>query len=253
MSLEGEDDTELRDLVATTLQSCGVLGKIKAQLRSNVYLALEGEDELKQKSTHLNPKLDDFANTSEGRLVMQLIREFLTFFNLDFTQSVFEPEAMEGRHVSSRNREKLIESLGFAPENLNTELPLLSEIVKLSKVSVLKSETPTPTEEYSNKFLFNKSPAAFTTGVVGGEDETNTSLQSFEENSNATHKSSLSASYMGTRMAQGGGGNTPTRSLTPENSFSRPQPDLSLKTPTSQEPTASKQTDPKPFDATFNM
>ena len=28
-SLEAEEDTELRDLVASTLQSCGVLGKIK--------------------------------------------------------------------------------------------------------------------------------------------------------------------------------------------------------------------------------
>ena len=28
-SLEPEEDTELRDLVANTLQTCGVLGKIK--------------------------------------------------------------------------------------------------------------------------------------------------------------------------------------------------------------------------------
>ena len=28
-SLDPEEDTELRDLVANTLQSCGVLGKIK--------------------------------------------------------------------------------------------------------------------------------------------------------------------------------------------------------------------------------
>ena len=29
MSLEAEEDSELRDLVAQTLQSCGILGKIK--------------------------------------------------------------------------------------------------------------------------------------------------------------------------------------------------------------------------------
>ena len=47
MSFEVEEDTELRDLVTAALQTSGVLGKIKAQLRSNVYLAIEGEDELK--------------------------------------------------------------------------------------------------------------------------------------------------------------------------------------------------------------
>ena len=36
-----EEDTELRDLVAATLDSAGILGKIKAQLRANVYIALE--------------------------------------------------------------------------------------------------------------------------------------------------------------------------------------------------------------------
>ena len=47
MSFEVEEDTELRALVTAALQTSGVLGKIKAQLRSNVYLAIEGEDELK--------------------------------------------------------------------------------------------------------------------------------------------------------------------------------------------------------------
>ena len=59
---------------------------------------------------------------------------------------VFEPEAIEGRGVTLRDREELIENLGFA-ETLNQDVPLLSEIIKLSKVFVLKSETPTPTSE----------------------------------------------------------------------------------------------------------
>ena len=41
MTTTTEEDTELRDLVATTLETSGVLGKIKAQLRANVYIALE--------------------------------------------------------------------------------------------------------------------------------------------------------------------------------------------------------------------
>ena len=36
-SLDPEEDTELRDLVANTLQSCGVLGKIKVNDKSMIY------------------------------------------------------------------------------------------------------------------------------------------------------------------------------------------------------------------------
>lgn len=46
MSVDGDEDTELRDLVISSLKSAGVLGKLRANLRSNVYLALEGQLEL---------------------------------------------------------------------------------------------------------------------------------------------------------------------------------------------------------------
>merc|ERR1719219_1156818 len=59
---------------------------------------------------------------------------------------------MEGRNMAFRDREKLVEHLGFA-ETLNQDVPLLSEIIKLSKVSILRSETPTPTSE-SQKLSF---------------------------------------------------------------------------------------------------
>ena len=65
------------------------------------------------------------------------------FFGLDYSLLVFEPEAFEGRNVTLRDRESIIENCGFA-ETINENAPLLSEIIKLSKVSVLKSETPTP-------------------------------------------------------------------------------------------------------------
>ena len=46
MSVDGDEDTELRDLVISSLKSSGVLGKLRANLRSNVYLALECQLEL---------------------------------------------------------------------------------------------------------------------------------------------------------------------------------------------------------------
>ena len=53
-----------------------------------------------------------------------------------------------------RSREDLIEKLGLVNERIGErhgssafeKMPLLSEVLRLSKVSILKSETPSPTE-----------------------------------------------------------------------------------------------------------
>ena len=97
-----EEDTELRDLVATTLSNAGILGKIKAQLRANVYFALEEGDGVKQKSKLVNNKLTDFLSTTNGRLVASLVREFLEFFDLNFTMAVFDPETNIGKERHQR-------------------------------------------------------------------------------------------------------------------------------------------------------
>ena len=225
-SLEPEEDTELRDLVANTLQSCGVLGKIKAQLRSNVYLALDGgEHTLRSKSSLTNDRLSNLVKTSEGRLLLHLVREFLAFLKLDCTSSVFEPEALEGRGIQMRSREELIEKLGLVNERIGNRhggnvfdtVPLLSEVIRLSKVSVLKSETPSPTE------------------MSHRTEEEESSLRSSAIDESGTAKSSL-AHGVGVRSGNGFsgmGGNrgifgasdlsnpgsiatTPTQSLTPE-------------------------------------
>eukprot|EP00091_Calanus_sinicus_P025336 TRINITY_DN9615_c0_g1_i1.p1 TRINITY_DN9615_c0_g1~~TRINITY_DN9615_c0_g1_i1.p1 ORF type:complete len:210 (-),score=77.20 TRINITY_DN9615_c0_g1_i1:92-697(-) len=140
-----EEDTELRDLVAATLENSGILGKIKAQLRANVYVALEEGENVKSKSKLVNQNLIDFLSTTNGRLVASLVREFLEFFDLDFTLAVFDPETNIGKDFKYRERSKLIDALGLT-ELTDKKSPLLSEIMRLSKVSVLKSESPTPTE-----------------------------------------------------------------------------------------------------------
>ena len=45
MTMSGiEEDTELRDLVTQSLENNGLLGKIQAELRAGVFLALEDTD-----------------------------------------------------------------------------------------------------------------------------------------------------------------------------------------------------------------
>ena len=128
-----EEDTELRDMVASTLETNGVLGKIKAQLRANVYLALEEGDNAKNKSKLVNKRLSEYLSSTNGRLVASLVREFLQFFDLDFSLAVFDPETNIGKDIKFREREKLTEALGLT-ELTDTKAPLLAEILRLSKV-----------------------------------------------------------------------------------------------------------------------
>jgi hypothetical protein len=60
-------------------------------------------------------------------------REFLEFFSLDFTLSVFDPETNIGKDFAYWGRDKLIEALGLT-ELVDTRTPLLSEVMRPSKV-----------------------------------------------------------------------------------------------------------------------
>ena len=61
-------------------------------------------------------------------------REFLEFFQLDYTLAVFDPETNIGKDFQYRGRTKLIDALGLT-ELVDAKSPLLSEIMRLSKVS----------------------------------------------------------------------------------------------------------------------
>uniref|UniRef100_A0A1A8L4J7 Centrosomal protein 43 n=2 Tax=Nothobranchius pienaari TaxID=704102 RepID=A0A1A8L4J7_9TELE len=87
-----EDDTELRDLLIQNLENSGVLNKLKAEMRAAVFLAMEDQDRLENKSPLVNENLNKCLNSKDGRLVASLIMDFLQVFNLDFSLAVFQPE-----------------------------------------------------------------------------------------------------------------------------------------------------------------
>ncbi|XP_030064955.1 centrosomal protein 43 isoform X2 [Microcaecilia unicolor] len=123
-----EEDTELRDLLVQTLENSGVLNKIKAELRAAVFLALEEQEKIENKTPLVNESLKKFLNTKDGRLVSSLIMEFLQFFNLDFTLAVFQPETSTSNRPE--DRENLANDLGIV-ETENTKTgPLLLEVIK---------------------------------------------------------------------------------------------------------------------------
>ncbi|NXM08474.1 FR1OP protein, partial [Tyrannus savana] len=123
-----EEDTELRDLLVQTLESSGVLNKIKAELRAAVFLALEEQEKVENKTPLVNESLKTFLGTKDGRLVAGLVAEFLRFFNLDFTLAVFQPESSTLNGLDGR--ENLARDLGITEAEGTVGGPLLLEVVR---------------------------------------------------------------------------------------------------------------------------
>uniref|UniRef100_T1IY91 EF-hand domain-containing protein n=1 Tax=Strigamia maritima TaxID=126957 RepID=T1IY91_STRMM len=150
---ESCDDTELRDLVAQTLENNGVLNKIRAQLRASVFLAIEDQPSNENKCQLINKKLKEFVNTDDGQTVACLIREFLEYFNLEFTQSVFTPETEESIQYNYHGREKLLEELGFdKSKHLNS--PVLLQVLHRSQTSPTPLQL-SPKNISNSKEMFN--------------------------------------------------------------------------------------------------
>ncbi|KAJ8919928.1 hypothetical protein NQ315_006457 [Exocentrus adspersus] len=127
-----EEDIELKDLVAQTLETNGCLAKIRAQLRASIFLALDEDVQISKKQPLLNNKLKTHLETEEGKLMFNVVREFLEFFNLYFTLSVFDPESYLGSGYVYEGREKIAKDLGL-DDTEHTTVPLLLELIKIAQ------------------------------------------------------------------------------------------------------------------------
>ncbi|XP_063352425.1 FGFR1 oncogene partner isoform X2 [Pelmatolapia mariae] len=123
-----EDDTELRDLLIQNLENSGALNKLKAEMRAAVFLAMEEQDKLENKSPLVNESLKKCLNTKDGRLVASLIVDFLQVFNLDFSLAVFQPEINSASCLDGRDQ--VCSEFGLSDSDLNRKSPLLLELVR---------------------------------------------------------------------------------------------------------------------------
>lgn len=73
----------------------------------------------------LNKTVKQYLANSEGRLLFSLVREFLEYFGLDYTISVYDPETYSGKEYNYAGRNKLCEELGIVSSE-----PLLGEILR---------------------------------------------------------------------------------------------------------------------------
>lgn len=124
--VSSEEEIELRDLIMQNLENCGFLNKVKAELRAGVFLAMEEDGNLKNKIPLVNEKLENFISTTEGKLIVSLIREFFEFLNLNFTLSVFEPEV--AATVPRISRSELCNQINI--KDSMTDCPVMSCVLK---------------------------------------------------------------------------------------------------------------------------
>lgn len=80
-----------------------------------------------------NVKLKTHTETPEGKAMFCIVREFLDFFNLNFTVSVFESESYSGTRYKYEGRNKIIEDLGISKLGANSQQPILLQLIHLLK------------------------------------------------------------------------------------------------------------------------
>ncbi|XKL68620.1 hypothetical protein PGB90_006389 [Kerria lacca] len=126
------DDCELQDLVKKTLEKSGSMSKIRAELRANVFLALE-ENGCLQNLKSKNIELENFAKKSDGILLLCLIREFLEYFGLSFTASVFDPElASYGIEYNCKDHSRLYDELNVTCSSSDgKKTPFLCQMLQI--------------------------------------------------------------------------------------------------------------------------
>ena len=122
---------ELKNLVIQTLETNGILGQIRAKLRSSVFKVIDNNDPShKEKAMHWeNPLAQKVLETTESALAADLIREYLEFYRLDYTLSIMIPEA--NLKQEPLERDDLVRRAEV--DRANEKEPLLIQILKERK------------------------------------------------------------------------------------------------------------------------
>jgi FGFR1 oncogene partner len=94
-----------------------------------VFLALEEQESQEKPHPFVSEKLKNYQKSKEGRQAVALVREFLEFFQLDFTTAVFDPETNASE--SYPGRDQLARELGVDP---SSDAPLVSSLLTRPQV-----------------------------------------------------------------------------------------------------------------------
>jgi len=121
---------ELKSLVVQTLETNGVLGQIRAQLRANVYKAIDSdEDPVAAAPPPARPA--KLTKSPVGKLMAEIVAEFFEFYQFRHSLSVFLPEANLGK--DRRSRAEVAFDAGLV--RVRTDASILEQLVGLASGS----------------------------------------------------------------------------------------------------------------------
>lgn len=134
-----------------------------------------------KKGCMLNPKVKAYTETVEGRAMFCIVREFLQFFDLGFTISVYEPESYMGTSYNYDGKLAIIKDLGLSQLHENSKDPLLLQLIRLLQLhnnnTISKSElVPCATETIHNPASDTSNDNSIRTEISNNTHESNTSL-----------------------------------------------------------------------------
>ena len=127
---------EMKELIIQSLETKGVLGQIRAHLRSAVFKVVDEQDQQFNTGCGLkweNKTLYKILETKIGTLLAEIIREFMEYFRMDYSLSIFIPEC--GISPERLNRKEILGKIGIMsnPQNdkftAELHLPLLYYII----------------------------------------------------------------------------------------------------------------------------
>ena len=87
---------ELKNLVIQSLETNGVLGQVRAQLRSCVFKAIDSQDQVESKRSSFhweNPLARKMRENPQSTFAAEIIQEFMEFYRLNYSIAIFGPEA----------------------------------------------------------------------------------------------------------------------------------------------------------------
>ena len=105
---------ELKTSLKETMIKRGILNKIKAEMRQEIYEALDNDDNPK-------PKL-----TRENFIINELIKEYFNYNDYNYSSKVFQSET--GQIKNNLNRNDLAKELNIIEGENNKNKPLLYSI-----------------------------------------------------------------------------------------------------------------------------
>lgn len=121
---------DMKNLLIQALETRGVLGQVRAKLRSSVFKIVDDQDQKFNMGCGLkweNQQLYKITEKKLGLLSAEMIREFMELLKMDYSLSVFIPECS----ISPERirKEEILDKIGLRINESLQELPIIYIII----------------------------------------------------------------------------------------------------------------------------